>query len=268
MRKITCLGMFAAAWMSQSLVPALALNDTIGVTAGSGKTANLISFGSTNVISEVGICDATTENRCATVNASGQVLVTGPVTNAGTFAVQAAQSGTWTMQPGNTANTTAWLVTGTGGTFPITAAALPLPTGASTAANQATEIASLATIATNSAAPIPIGTTNGWTPLKLAALSNTATAVKGAAGWLGKLYCYNPNATVAYIQVYNVVSGSVTVGTTAALQSYGIPATNSAGFIMGTVGDQYSTAISVAATTAAGNGTAPGTAVDCNVSYN
>lgn len=42
------------------------------------------------------------------------------VTNAGTFAVQAAQSGTWTVQPGNTANTTAWLVTGTGGTFPAT----------------------------------------------------------------------------------------------------------------------------------------------------
>lgn len=34
--------------------------------------------------------------------------------------VSAAQSGTWTVQPGNTANTTAWLVTGTGGTFPVT----------------------------------------------------------------------------------------------------------------------------------------------------
>lgn len=32
------------------------------------------------------------------------------VDNGGTFAVQAAQSGTWTVQPGNTANTTAWLV--------------------------------------------------------------------------------------------------------------------------------------------------------------
>lgn len=30
------------------------------------------------------------------------------------------QSGPWTVQPGNTANTTAWLVTGTGGTFPAT----------------------------------------------------------------------------------------------------------------------------------------------------
>ena len=32
------------------------------------------------------------------------------VVGTGTFAVQAAQSGTWTVQPGNTANTTAWLV--------------------------------------------------------------------------------------------------------------------------------------------------------------
>lgn len=69
------------------------------------------------------------------------------VTNAGTFATQAAQSGTWTVQPGNTANTTAWLVTGTGGTFPITAASLPLPSGAATAANQSTEVGHLATLA-------------------------------------------------------------------------------------------------------------------------
>lgn len=38
------------------------------------------------------------------------------VDNGGTFAVQAAQSGTWTVQPGNTANTTPWLVTQTPGT--------------------------------------------------------------------------------------------------------------------------------------------------------
>jgi hypothetical protein len=50
-------------------------------------------------------------------NASGAAAVniqdggnTITVDNGGTFAVQAAQSGTWTVQPGNTANTTAWLV--------------------------------------------------------------------------------------------------------------------------------------------------------------
>lgn len=59
--------------------PAFALNDTIGVTAGTpGKTANLISFASTRVISEVGFCDATTENQCGSVNASGQLAVTLP----------------------------------------------------------------------------------------------------------------------------------------------------------------------------------------------
>ena len=43
------------------------------------------------------------------------IPVTGTVSvsNAGTFAVQATQSGTWTVQPGNTANTTPWLVTDT-----------------------------------------------------------------------------------------------------------------------------------------------------------
>src|SRR5258708_5280129 len=38
------------------------------------------------------------------------VAEVGNVKNSGTFAVQAAQSGTWTVQPGNTANTTAWKV--------------------------------------------------------------------------------------------------------------------------------------------------------------
>jgi hypothetical protein len=62
---------------------------------------------------------AETTKIIGTVNiASAQTIA---VTNAGTFAVQAAQTGTWTVQPGNTPNTTAWLVTGTGGSFPIPA---------------------------------------------------------------------------------------------------------------------------------------------------
>jgi len=67
---------------------------------------------------------------------------------AGTNVIGAVtQSGTWTIQPGNTANTVPWKVDGSGvtqpvsGTFwqatqPISAAALPLPTGAATAAKQ------------------------------------------------------------------------------------------------------------------------------------
>lgn len=64
-----------------------------------------------------------------------------PVTdNSGSLTVDgtvaATQSGTWTVQPGNTANTTAWKVDGSAVTQPVSAASLPLPSGASTAAKQ------------------------------------------------------------------------------------------------------------------------------------
>lgn len=79
------------------------------------------------------------------------------------------------------ASMTALLVDGSGhtqpvsGTFwqttqPVSAASLPLPTGAATAANQATEISSLATIATN--------TTNAGTPV----VSGTVTVNQGTQG--------------------------------------------------------------------------------------
>lgn len=42
------------------------------------------------------------------------------VTNAGTFATQSAQSGTWTVQPGNTQNSTPWIVAH----IPVTAGGL------------------------------------------------------------------------------------------------------------------------------------------------
>jgi hypothetical protein len=84
--------------------------------------------------------------------ALGVVSIAGSVAVTGTFwqAVQpVSQNGTWTVQPGNTANTTAWLVTGTGGTFPITAVSLPLPTGAASDATVAeTHAVSLGSIPT------------------------------------------------------------------------------------------------------------------------
>jgi hypothetical protein len=119
--------------------------------------------------------------------------------------------------------------------------------------------------------PLPVtpgaATTGGWTLHEDDALTNTAVAIKASGGQLGKLYCYNPNASVVYIQTYNVAAGSVTVGTTAHAQSYGIPATNAAGFSI-SPGDQYSTAISYAATTTPSGSGQPGTALTCNVSYN
>lgn len=68
-RLIACLFVIA------SVNQAFAINDTIGVTAGTGKTANLIAFAGGNVISETGICDATTANQCAAVSAGGALSI-------------------------------------------------------------------------------------------------------------------------------------------------------------------------------------------------
>ena len=67
-----------------------------------------------------------------------------------TFA--STQSGTWTVQPGNTANTTAWKVDGSAVTQPVSAASLPLPSGASTAALQTQPGVDIGDVTINNAA--------------------------------------------------------------------------------------------------------------------
>jgi hypothetical protein len=68
------------------------------------------------------------------------------VDNGGTFAVQAAQSGTWTVQPGNTANTTAWKVDGSAVTQPVSGTVSV--TGVATSAKQDTAQTALDAIKT------------------------------------------------------------------------------------------------------------------------
>mgnify|MGYP007100084762 FL=1 len=68
------------------------------------------------------------------------------VDNGGTFAVQAAQSGTWTVQPGNTANTTAWKVDGSAVTQPVSGTVAV--TGVATSAKQDTAQTALDAIKT------------------------------------------------------------------------------------------------------------------------
>jgi hypothetical protein len=101
------------------------------------------------------LTDVVTALTGLSVSITGSVAVTGPLTDTQLRAtpvpvsgtVAATQSGTWTVQPGNTANTTAWKVDGSAvtqpvsGTFwqltqPISAATLPLPSAASTSTKQ------------------------------------------------------------------------------------------------------------------------------------
>lgn len=115
------------------------------------------------------------------------------VTNAGTFATQAAQSGTWTVQPGNTANTTAWLVNDQ----PATSGGLSF-----------------------SAVPV-------------SAATNNKTQAKASAGQLYSISAQNISASVRYLKIFNNTSAGVTMGTTACDYQFIIPgSTTGAGVVI------------------------------------
>src|ERR1035437_7617481 len=67
-----------------------------------------------------------------------------------------------------------------------------------------------------------IGTTGGWTPLLLNSLAATVTTIKNTPGQLGKVYCYNPNAVVSYVQIFNLSAVNVTLGSTTPTNIIGI----------------------------------------------
>lgn len=130
------------------------------------------------------------------------------VTNAGTFATQAAQSGTWTVQPGNTANTTAWKVDGSAVTQPVSLASVPshAVTNAGTFAVQAAAAGDVASGASDSGNPVKVG---------VVAHSSEPTAVTTGqrvnlmADLVGKLI------TLPYANPENFVSGAITTAMTA-----------------------------------------------------
>lgn len=109
------------------------------------------------------------------ISASVQAIATSV---AGTLTVAThavTQSGTWTVQPGNTANTTAWKVDGSAVTQPVSAASLPLPTGAATAAKQP----ALGTAGTASSDVISVQGIASGTPLNLISGQNGVAGNQG-----------------------------------------------------------------------------------------
>ncbi len=143
-----------------------------------------------------------------------------------------------------------------------------MPTGSAGAPNASVVTVQGITGATALPVSSSLGTTNGWTPLRLSALSTTVQTIKGSTGQLGMLHCYNPNSTQIYAQVFNAASGSVTLGATSPTLSIAIAPTSTGGWALPSPGAQFSTAMSIAATTTATGSTAPSTAPDCNVVYN
>lgn len=139
--------------------------------------------------------------------------VSGTVTaNAGTGNFNVAQSGTWTVQPGNTANTTAWLVTGTGGTFPVTG-----------------------TVSSNQGAPNSVG--NAW-PIKVTDGTDTAAvaaaSTPAAATDQALVVSVSPNSPATVVQatasnlntqaVGSIANGSADAGNPVKIGAYAVNA--------------------------------------------
>jgi hypothetical protein len=122
---------------------------TATITQGSGLTINTLPNAG----------QGTMANSLGVAIASDQSPV--PVTIAAV--IPASQSGVWTVQIGNTPNTTAIKVDGSGVTSPVSAVALPLPVGASTAAKQP----ALGTAGAASADVISVQGISSMTPLKV-----------------------------------------------------------------------------------------------------
>lgn len=110
----------------------------------------------------------------------------------------------------------------------------------------------------------------GLSTARNAALSNTAVAVKASDGKVHGHNLFNPGTALAYVHYYDVAAASVVVGTTTPKLSIALPSTSSASVgteLFSEIGITFATAISIAASTTPGGGTAPGTAVVANVYY-
>jgi hypothetical protein len=162
----------------------------------------------------------------AMTSTSANVSVTNTVPISGTIA--ATQSGTWTVQPGNTANTTAWLVTGTGGTFPVTGtfwqATQPVSIAAAVAVTQSgTWTVQQGTPPWTVGGDTASGSADANNPVKVGGVARTANPtavtngqrVNASFDKLGKLIAVGAIRDVKGVQKTSITSTTETVVVTA-----------------------------------------------------
>lgn len=118
--------------------------------------------------------------------------------------------------------------------------------------------------------PMPVvskTSTTGGTSMVRGSIGATATAIKASIGTLYGLQIFNSNVAQVYAQLFNVAAGSVVLGTTAPIQSIGIPAGAAIVVPYNDQGTAYSTAITIAFTTSpTGLGNPPNT-VEYNAQF-
>ena len=173
------------------------------------------------------------------------------VVGTGTFAVQATQSGTWTVQPGNTANTTPWLTTArivgntgsvidalssqnvatppsmivTGGEFNTSPTTItsgnssPLQLDAS-----GNLLVNIKTSVTQNVQRVQTAANTGLTQTRVVAAATTnATSLKASAGNIAAIDLFNVAAYMVFLKLYNKASAP-TVGTDTPVWTIPIPA--------------------------------------------
>lgn len=197
----------------------------------------------------------------ATVNVNGTVTVgSHAVTNAGTFAVQAAQSGTWTVDLGATDNAVldaiAASLAGTltvgshavtnAGTFAVQVDSA-LPAGTNNIGDVDVLSIAAGTNAIGDVGLVPRAT-GGCSVHRTIDLDESEEEVKATAGQLYGYYFFNAAASTRYIKFYNATAANVTVGTTTPFMTLPIP-TGAAGHVDYPVAIAFDTAICIAATT-------------------
>lgn len=125
---------------------------------------------------------------------------------------------------------------------------------------------SIASDSTGQIAPAANATATGFTTNQQNTLTNTKIAVKAAAGNMYGYRLYNPNTSYVYIQLFNALTGSVTLGTTSPTEVIPVPP---GGLIDETypVPAAYNTGIVIAATTTATGLTAPASSLVATVRY-
>lgn len=203
---------------------------TVGITSGvptsgTGTVSTLDNLvgtagtGSSNVLTVQGNASGTA------VPVSVASIPSHAVTNAGTFATQSAstQSGTWTVQPGNTANTTAWKVDGSAVTQPVSLASVPshAVTNAGTFAVQATLSAGSTAIAkaedvasADADVGVPAMMVRKATPANTSGTDGDYEFLQGSAGrlWVSADDPYSQYETVAASQTAQALGATGATG--------------------------------------------------------
>lgn len=244
---------------------------TTGVpTAGSGTVStldNLIAAAGT-ASPQVQTVQGITSMTPLKVDGSGVTqpvsLSTLPVTNAGTFAVQATLAAETTKAIGVTrsADGSGNLITSTSGALDINIKSGANPNGSAVSASSAPVVIA----SDQSALTFKANTTGGATNLHFFSVTGApaAVAIKASAGTLYGVQAVNTGAAPVYLKIYNTASGSVVVGTTVPLVTIPVPttATTGAGIAISfPVGIVFGTAISYTFTNVAADNDATAVAV-------